>query len=65
MPLREEPDRDELVCGSSRNRDQFLRYFTKVFNLCIDDDTMRRRLEARTADDWICAARFGGRLKFP
>jgi hypothetical protein len=23
-----------------------------VFNLRIDDDTMRRRLEARTEDDW-------------
>lgn len=41
-----------FVCGSSRNRDHFLRYFTMVFNLRIDDDTMRRRLEARTEDDW-------------
>lgn len=41
-----------FVCGSSRNRDYFLHYFTKVFNLRIDDDTMRRRLEARTDDDW-------------
>jgi AAA domain-containing protein len=41
-----------FVCGSSRNRDRFLPYFTKVFNLRIDDDTMRRRLEERTADDW-------------
>jgi hypothetical protein len=40
------------VCGSSRNRDHFLPYFTKVFNLRIDDVTMRRRLEARTEDDW-------------
>ena len=41
-----------FVCGSSRNRDQFLSYFTKTFNLRIDDDTMRRRLEERTEDDW-------------
>jgi hypothetical protein len=41
-----------FVCGSSRNSDQFLPYFTKVFNLRIDDDTMRRRLEARTDNDW-------------
>jgi hypothetical protein len=41
-----------FVCGSSRNSDQFLFYFTKVFNLRIDDDTMRRRLEARTDNDW-------------
>lgn len=48
---RSEPDM-LFVCGSSRNRDRFLAYFAKVFNLQIDDDTMRRRLEARTEDDW-------------
>jgi hypothetical protein len=48
---RSEPD-VLFVCGSSRNRDDFLPYFTKIFNLRIDDDTMRRRLAARTADDW-------------
>jgi hypothetical protein len=49
----ESPEPEVLfVCGSSRNRDGFLPYFTKVFNLCIDDDTMRRRLQERTADDW-------------
>ena len=49
----ETPEPDVLfVCGSSRNRDDFLPYFTKVFNLRIDEDTMRRRLEARTDDDW-------------
>jgi gluconate kinase len=41
-----------FVCGSSRNRDRFLPYFTKIFNLRIDNDTMRRRLEERTDDDW-------------
>ena len=41
-----------FVCGSSRNRDRFLPYFTMIFNLRIDDDTMRRRLEERTDDDW-------------
>ena len=48
---RSEPD-VLFVCGSSRNRDDFLPYFAKVFYLRIDDDTMRRRLEPRTADDW-------------
>ena len=49
----ESPEPEVLfVCGSSRNRDHFLTYFTKIFNLRIDDDTMRRRLEARTDDDW-------------
>lgn len=41
-----------FVCGSSRNRDQFLPYFTKVFNLWIDDDTMRRRLRERTNNEF-------------
>ena len=45
----ESPVPDVLfVCGSSRNRDHFLPYFTKVFNLRIDDDAMRRRLRDRT-----------------
>jgi hypothetical protein len=43
------PEPDVLfVCGSSRNRDDFWRYFTKVFNLRIDDGTMRARLRERT-----------------
>ena len=41
-----------FVCGSSRNRDRFLPYFTEVFNLRIDDDTMRRRLQERTNNDF-------------
>ena len=49
----ESPEPEVLfVCGSGRNREHFLHYFTKVFNLRIDDATMRRRLEARTEDDW-------------
>lgn len=49
----ERPEPDVLfVCGSSRNRDRFLPYFAKVFNLRIDDGTMRRRLEERAEDDW-------------
>jgi hypothetical protein len=47
------PEPDVLfVCGSSGNRDHFLPYFTKVFNLRIDDDTMRRRLQERTNNDF-------------
>jgi len=49
----ESPEPEVLfVCGSSRDLDHFLPYFTKIFNLRIDDDTMRRRLRARTTDDW-------------
>jgi gluconate kinase len=49
----ESPEPDVLfVCGSSRNRDRFLPYFTKIFNLRIDDDTMRHRLHERTNNDF-------------
>src|SRR5437762_12553902 len=49
----ENPEPELLfVCGSGRNRDRFLPYFTKIFNLRIDDDTMRRRLEERTDNDF-------------
>jgi hypothetical protein len=49
----ESPEPEVLfVCGSGRNRDRFLPYFTKIFNLRIDDDTMRRRLEERTNNDF-------------
>src|SRR5260221_5122134 len=49
----ESPEPELLfVCGSSRNRDRFLPYFAKIFNLRIDDDTMRRRLQERTYADW-------------
>jgi hypothetical protein len=41
-----------FVCGSSRNRDRFLSYFTKIFNLRIDDDTMRHRLQERTNNEY-------------
>jgi broad-specificity NMP kinase len=41
-----------FVCGSSRNRDHFLPYFDKVFNLRIDDDTMRRRLHERADNEF-------------
>lgn len=41
-----------FVCGSGCNRDEFLPYFIGVFNLRIDDDTMRRRLQERTNNDY-------------
>jgi hypothetical protein len=54
----ESPEPELLfVCGSSRNRDRFLPYFTKIFNLRIDDDTMRRRLQERTDDTGRLAKR--------
>jgi hypothetical protein len=41
-----------FVCGGSIGHARFLPYFTKVFNLRIDDETMRARLGARTEADW-------------
>jgi len=41
-----------FVCGGSLGRERFLPYFTKVFNLVIDDATMRSRLGRRTEADW-------------
>ncbi len=49
----ESPEPEVLfVCGSGRNRDRFLPYFTLIFNLRIDDDTMRRRLRERTNNEF-------------
>jgi gluconate kinase len=53
IPVLESHDRDVLfVCGSCRNHDEFRLYFTKVFNLKIDDNTMRRRLTERTNNEF-------------
>jgi hypothetical protein len=53
VSMLERPEPDVLfVCGSSRNRNDFLPYFTRVFNLRIDDDTMRARLRDRTDNTW-------------
>src|SRR6185312_13225995 len=49
----ESPEPEVLfVCGSSGNRVRFLPYFTEIFNLRIDDGTMRRRLRERTNNDF-------------
>jgi hypothetical protein len=41
-----------FVCGGCRDHDRYLPYFTNVFNLCLDDATLRSRLEQRTEADW-------------
>jgi hypothetical protein len=38
--------------GSSRNRDDFLPYFSRIFNLKIDDETMMRRLADHANNDF-------------
>ena len=41
-----------FVCGGNRDPDRFLAYFTKVFNLRVDDATLLARLGRRTEADW-------------
>ncbi|HEV2590441.1 MAG TPA: hypothetical protein VGU02_00985 [Gaiellaceae bacterium] len=41
-----------FVCGGSRERERYAPYFTKVFNLRIDNATMLARLGKRTESDW-------------
>lgn len=48
-------DHDEPVtffCGGSRNFSRFVDLFDGVFVLDVDVDTLRRRLAARTENDW-------------
>lgn len=48
-------DRDEPVtffCGGSRNFPAFIDLLDGVFVLQVDLQTLRRRLDARTSDDW-------------
>ena len=53
IPALESYDPDVLfVCGCCRNRGEFGPYFTKVFNLKIDDNTMRKRLAERTNNEF-------------
>src|SRR5215216_5890808 len=53
IPALESYDPDVLfVCGSCRNRAESGPYFTKVFNLKIDDNTMRKRLTERTNNEF-------------
>jgi hypothetical protein len=53
IPALESYDSDVLfVCGSCRNRDEFGPYFTKIFNLKIDHNTMRLRLAERANNDF-------------
>jgi dephospho-CoA kinase len=48
-------NQDEAVaffCGGSRNSSKFIGLFDSVFVLEVDLDTMNRRLDKRTEDDW-------------
>lgn len=41
-----------FFCGGSRNSQQFIRHFDKVFLLDVDSATLRKRLEARPDEEW-------------
>ncbi|MDQ2785730.1 MAG: AAA family ATPase [Chloroflexota bacterium] len=41
-----------FFCGGSRNVHKFIDVFDKVFVLDVDIETLRERLDRRTADDW-------------
>lgn len=48
-------DRDEpatFFCGGSRNFVQFIDLFDAVFVLAVDRETLLRRLEQRSSDEW-------------
>ena len=47
--LLEDKSQDVLfVCGGANNRDDFMHYFDKVFNLKIDKETLQQRIATRT-----------------
>ncbi len=41
-----------FFCGGSRNTQEFIHLFDKVFVLDVDNDTLRKRLLARPDDEW-------------
>ena len=41
-----------FFCGGSRNFHKFIDLFDKVFVLDVDIETLKERLDRRTADDW-------------
>jgi broad-specificity NMP kinase len=41
-----------FFCGGSRNFHKFIDLFDKVFVLDVEIETLRERLDRRTADDW-------------
>lgn len=45
-------DEATFFCGGSRNFEQFIDLFDEVFILDVDAETLNRRLDNRTDDDW-------------
>lgn len=47
-----EDDEASFFCGGSRNFKQFIDIFDEVFILDVDLETLNRRLDSRSDDDW-------------
>ena len=45
-------DGSMFICGSASNRDKYIPKFSKVFILCVDDQTLRHRLLGRTNNNF-------------
>jgi len=43
---------DTFFCGGSRNFSKFIDLFDAVFVLDVDDETLKRRVEQRPAEEW-------------
>ena len=41
-----------FMCGGAMNQNEFIHYFTKVFTLRVDDNTLKSRLLNRTNNDF-------------
>jgi broad-specificity NMP kinase len=46
-------DKVTFFCGGSRNFDKFIDLFDKVFVLDVDTETLNKRLDSHTVDDWV------------
>ncbi len=50
--VEEAKGKDIFVCGGAMNKRDFLHYFTKIFTLHLDDETLKDRLLNRTTNDY-------------
>lgn len=52
LELLNNDDDITFICGGARNRDEFMSHFDIVFELVIDEKTIRHRILGRTNNDW-------------
>ncbi len=50
--LTADPERVTFVCGGAMNQGEFTKYFTNIFTLFLDDETLKDRLLDRTNNDF-------------